>query len=255
LKSAKSIPLIVNALFRLVNPIGGNPVFLPLTQEYATQERKLRAGRVAINSFILLIVSFVVGTHILWFVGISLPVVQVGGGLIVVSTGWPMLTRSDPGAGGDRGQMHQSVDVNQLFQKAFYPLTLTVGAGSISIVTLGANEPRHLGANVLAILSAAIASALSVHLCYGYADRLAAAVVPSGINVILRLSAFFADVHRHADFVERSECAGAYAPPLGRALSLAGALFMERNRWCQSRTRAPACIIEIECMRTAILPH
>ena len=205
-----------------------------------------------------LIVSFVVGTHILWFFGISLPVVQVGGGLIVVSTGWPMLTRSDPGADGYRGQMHQSVDVNQLFQKAFYPLTLplTVGAGSISIaITLGANKPRHLGANVLAILSAAIASALSVHLCYGYADRLAAAVVPSGINVILRLSAFFADVHRHADFVERSECAGAYAPPLGCALSLAGALFMERKRWCQSRTCAPACIIEIECMRTAILPH
>jgi multiple antibiotic resistance protein len=112
LKSAKSIPLIVSVLFRLVNPMGGSPVFLRLTREYATQQRKLQAGRVAINSFILLIVSFVVRTHILWFFGISLPVVQVGGGLIVVSTGWVMPTRSDPGAGGDRGQMHQTVDVN-----------------------------------------------------------------------------------------------------------------------------------------------
>jgi multiple antibiotic resistance protein len=195
-ESAKSILLIVSALFPLVNPIGGSPVFLLLTQEYTTKERKLLARRVAINSFILLIVSFVVGTHILSFFGISLPVVQVGGGLIVVSTGWGMLTRSDPGAGGDRSQMHQTVDADQLFQKAFYPLTLplTVGPGSISIaITLGANEPRHLGANVLAILSATIASALialSVYLCYGYADRLAAAVGPSGMNVILRLSAF-----------------------------------------------------------------
>jgi multiple antibiotic resistance protein len=195
-ETAKSILLIVSALFPLVNPIGGSPLFLLLTQEYATQERKLLARRVAVNSFILLIVSFVVGTHILSFFGISLPVVQVGGGLIVVSTGWAMLTKSDPGAGGDRGQMHQTVDVNQLFQKAFYPLTLplTVGPGSISIaITLGANEPRHLGANLLAILSASIASALialSVYLCYGYADRLAAAVGPSGMNVILRLSAF-----------------------------------------------------------------
>lgn len=192
-ESAKSILLIVSALFPLVNPIGGSPVFLLLTQEYAPQERKLLARRVAINSFILLIVSFVVGTHILSFFGISLPVVQVGGGLIVVSTGWAMLTKSDP---GDRGQMHQTVDVNQLFQKAFYPLTLplTVGPGAISIaITLGANEPRHLDANLLAILSASIASALialSVYLCYGYAERLAAAVGPSGMNVILRLSAF-----------------------------------------------------------------
>jgi multiple antibiotic resistance protein len=195
-ESAKSILLIVSALFPVVNPIGGSPVFLLLTQEYAREERKLLARRVAISSFVLLIASFVVGSHILSFFGISLPVVQIGGGLIVVSTGWSMLTRSDPGEGGDSGHMHQTVDINQLFQKAFYPLTLpiTVGPGSISIaITLGANEPRHLGANVLAILSAAIASAviaLSVYLCYGYADRLAAVLGPNGMNVILRLSAF-----------------------------------------------------------------
>ena len=59
-ESAKSILLIVSALFPLVNPIGGSPVFLLLTQEYATQERKLLARHVDINSFILLIVSFVI---------------------------------------------------------------------------------------------------------------------------------------------------------------------------------------------------
>jgi multiple antibiotic resistance protein len=151
---------------------------------------------VAINSFILLIVSAVVGTHILSFFGISLPVVQVGGGLVAVSTGWAMLTRSEPGASGDRGQMHQSVSTDDVLKKAFYPLTLplTVGPGSISIaITLGANEPRHLGPNLIAILSAAVGVlliALSVYVCYAYADRLAAAVGPSGMNVILRLSAF-----------------------------------------------------------------
>jgi len=146
---AKSILLIVSALFPIVNPIGGSPIFLLLTEEYSTDERRLLARRVAINSFILLIVSVVVGTHILSFFGISLPVVQVGGGLVVVSTGWAMLTRSDPGASGDRGQMHQAVSTDDVLKKAFYPLTLplTVGPGSISIaITLGANEPRHLGA-------------------------------------------------------------------------------------------------------------
>jgi len=43
------------------------------------------------NSFVLLIASFLVGTHILHFFGISIPVVQVGGGLIVISNGWTML--------------------------------------------------------------------------------------------------------------------------------------------------------------------
>lgn len=193
---AKSILLIVSALFPIVNPIGGSPIFLLLTEEYSTDERRLLARRVAINSFILLIVSVVVGTHILSFFGISLPVVQVGGGLVVVSTGWAMLTRSDPGASGDRGQMHQAVSADDVLKKAFYPLTLplTVGPGSISIaITLGANEPRHLGPNLIAILSAAVGAlliALSVYVCYAYADKLAAAFGPSGMNVILRLSAF-----------------------------------------------------------------
>ena len=184
---------MVSALFPIVNPIGGSPVFLLLTQDYSRESRKLLARRVAINSFILLIVSMAVGTHILSFFGISLPVVQVGGGLIVVSTGWAMLTRSDQ---VDRGQVHQTVTTQDVLKNAFYPLTLplTVGPGSISIaITLGANEPRHLGANVLALISAAIGAALialTIYLCYGYADRLAAAIGQSGMNVILRLSSF-----------------------------------------------------------------
>jgi len=192
-ETAKSILLMVSALFPIVNPIGGSPVFLLLTQDYSRESRKLLARRVAMNSFILLIVSMAVGTHILSFFGISLPVVQVGGGLIVVSTGWAMLTRSDQ---VDRGQVHQTVTTQDVLKNAFYPLTLplTVGPGSISIaITLGANEPRHLGANVLALISAASGAALialTIYLCYGYADRLAAAIGQSGMNVILRLSSF-----------------------------------------------------------------
>ena len=192
-ETAKSILLMVSALFPIVNPIGGSPVFLLLTQDYSRESRKLLARRAAMNSFILLIVSVAAGTYILSFFGISLPVVQVGGGLIVVSTGWAMLTRSDQ---VDRGQVHQTVTTQDVLKNAFYPLTLplTVGPGSISIaITLGANEPRHLGANVLALISAAIGAALialTIYLCYGYADRLAAAIGQSGMNVILRLSSF-----------------------------------------------------------------
>jgi multiple antibiotic resistance protein len=193
LEMAKSILLMFSALFPIVNPIGGSPVFLLLTQDYSKESRKLLARRVAINSFILLIVSMVVGMHILSFFEISLPVVQVGGGLIVVSTGWAMLTRSDQ---VDRGQSHQAVTQDDILRNAFYPLTLplTVGPGSISIaITLGANEPRHLGANLVALLSAAIGAALiavTIYICYGYSARLAAAVGPSGMDVILRLSSF-----------------------------------------------------------------
>lgn len=190
---AKSILLIISALFPIVNPIGGSPVFLALTQDYTTDTRKLLARSVAINSFILLVVSYLIGTHILAFFGISIPVVQVGGGLVVISTGWSILKQKDPDS---KEEVHRTVNPNDVFRNAFYPLTLplTVGPGSISIaITLGANAPRHLGANLLAILAALIGSgfvAASVYLFYGYSDRMAKVVGTTGMNVILRLSSF-----------------------------------------------------------------
>src|SRR5712691_2289673 len=194
LEVAKSIVLILSALFPIVNPIGGSPVFFALTNEYPVSARRALARRVAMNSFVLLIASFLVGTHILDFFGISIPVVQVGGGLIVISNGWAMLKRKeDPDRGWD---VQKKVNLKNISRSAFYPLTLplTVGPGSISMaITLGANEPRHLGPNLLSIFAALIASALvavSIYLCYGFAHRLAAIVGENGMSIILRVSSF-----------------------------------------------------------------
>ena len=194
LEVVKSIVLILTALFPIVNPLGGSPVFLALTQDYPASVRRILARRVAMNSFVLLIASFLVGTHILNFFGISIPVVQVGGGLIVISNGWAMLKRKED---HDRdGEVRKKVNLQDIFRNAFYPLTLplTVGPGSISVaITLGANEPHHLGPNLLAILAAVIGSvlvAVSIFLCYGFADRLAAIIGESGMGIMLRLSSF-----------------------------------------------------------------
>jgi len=194
LEVAKSILLILSALFPIVNPLGGSPVFFALTREYPASVRRILARHVAMNSFILLIASVLIGSHILDFFGISIPVVQVGGGLIVISNGWAMLKSKEE---TDRGPaVQKKVNMTDISRSAFYPLTLplTVGPGSISMaITLGANEPHHLGPNLLAILAAVIASALvavSIYLCYGFADRLAAIVGETGMSIILRLSSF-----------------------------------------------------------------
>ena len=191
---AKSILLILSALFPIVNPLGGSPIFLSLTREYPASARRILARSVAVNSFFLLIASFVIGTHILAFFGISIPVVQVGGGLVVIANGWAMLMRKEePDRGGD---MHRSVNPADIFRNAFFPLTmpLTVGPGSISVaITLGANEPHHLGPNVLAILAAVAGSAIisvSIFLCYGFSDRLAQILGDNAMNVVMRLSSF-----------------------------------------------------------------
>lgn len=180
----------MSALIPIVNPLGSSPFFLSLTGEYSTQERQELSRRIALNSFFLLIGSYLIGAHILAFFGISLPVVQVGGGLIVISAGWRMLQKADD---EERKAVHQDVNRAELFRKAFYPLTLplTVGPGSISIaITLGANAPHHSLLTILGALIGLVLTALSIYLCYGSADRLARMLGPAAMSVIARLSSF-----------------------------------------------------------------
>ena len=196
LEAAKSTLLILSALFPIVNPLGGSPIFLTLTRDYSAHARRALSRRVAMNSFALLLSSCLVGTHILSFFGISLPVVQVGGGLIVISTGWAMLNRSDDDDDEREGKVRKKVSPRDEFRNAFYPLTLplTVGPGSISVaITLGANVPRHHGWNLLGMLAIFMGCtiiAISIFLCYGFADRLARIFGPTGMTVILQLTSF-----------------------------------------------------------------
>ena len=190
----KSTLLVLTALFPIVNPLGGAPIFLSLTHYYSTEERKILSRRIALNSLALLVGSYFIGTHILTFFGISLSVVQIGGGLVVASTGWMMLRQKDEDT--TKSDVHRTVDAEDLSSRAFYPLTLplTVGPGSISVaITLGANEP-HSGHHIIySIVGAIIGSLLiaaSVYLCYAFADRLARALGETAMNVIMRLSSF-----------------------------------------------------------------
>lgn len=192
---AASTFFVVATLFPIVNPLGGTPIFLTLTHGLNDAARGQLARRIALNGLILLVVSIFIGTHILSFFGISLPVVQIGGGLLVASTGWSMLRRSDDD--GDLGaDAKPACHPSNYMSRAFYPLTLplTVGPGSIAVaITVGANRvegsewqlTRSVG-----LLLGAMAIAISIYVCYRSAERIAEALGASAMNVVIRLSSF-----------------------------------------------------------------
>jgi multiple antibiotic resistance protein len=192
-EAAKSLFLILSALFPIVDPLGGSPIFLSMTTEYSPATRRALSWRIAINSFFLLVGSYFIGTYILSFFGISIPVVQVGGGLIVISTGWTLLKQ---GGDGDQKDAKRHIRPTDPFHNAFYPLTLplTVGPGSISVaITLGANAPHHREFNPLGIVVAIVGSvllALSIYLCYAFSDRLGRILGATGMTVIIQLTSF-----------------------------------------------------------------
>ena len=189
---AKNTLLIVGALFPIVNPIGNTPIFLSLTRGLSSHGRTALARMIALNGLTLILVSVFIGTHILTFFGISLPVVQVGGGLIGIATGWGLLRRPNDDDKGGTQECKESDYASQ----AFYPLTmpLTVGPGSISVaITVGANRPEGSEWRWPLIGGMLLGSALisaSIYLSYRFAERIGRTLGDSAMNIIIRLSSF-----------------------------------------------------------------
>ncbi|MBL8378729.1 MAG: NAAT family transporter [Burkholderiales bacterium] len=190
----KTVFVVVAALLPILNPPGTAPVFLAMTHGATPAVRAALARRIALNVLCMLVAAMFVGSFVLEFFGISIPVVRVAGGLLVCATAWQLLTAADPLEAGDaRAASGASFDV--LSQRAFYPLTfpITCGPGSIAVaITLGATLQSskiallHMSAAVLG----AVLLAATVFVCLRYAERLLRPLGKTGTTVFLRLMAF-----------------------------------------------------------------
>ena len=187
--------LAVAALLPIVNPLGGAPIFLAKTADLTSDQHDDLARRVAINCFMLLLVSTFIGAYVLDFFGLSIPAVQVAGGAVVCAMGWELLNEPDrpPTAARDAARAATPSD---LARRAFYPLTmpLTVGPGSMSVaITLGANpsaDVRTLIATSVAHVLGILIVVLTVFLCYRYAERILRRLGELGTVIVSRLMAF-----------------------------------------------------------------
>jgi multiple antibiotic resistance protein len=183
--------LVVGAVLPIVNPIGSAPMFLALTRGADGETRASLARGVAINSFALLLGSLVFGNFVLRLFGLSIPVVQLAGGLVLCWLGAKLLTDEPPAMPASNSSANQ-----EMITRAFYPLTLplTVDPGAISVaVTLGANHSHNVETVLVALaagVSATITIAITVWLAYRYAERVSHWLGHSRMMVVLRLSAF-----------------------------------------------------------------
>jgi multiple antibiotic resistance protein len=189
-----SMLVAIAALLPIVNPVGSAPVFLSMTADLPAQSRRMLSGQVALNAFVLLGAAMLIGSHVLRFFGISIPIVRVGGGMLVVANGWRMLN-SDETKTAERPPVTDAWE-REAARRAFYPLTfpLTIGPGSLSIgVTLG-TRPASGGTDALFALAvnliAAALVSLSVLLSYRFASTLIAFLGETGTSVFERLSSF-----------------------------------------------------------------
>src|SRR5579883_420104 len=90
-----SFLLVYAGLFPIVDPIGGAPIFLGLTRYASDDKRAVLSRQIAVNSFLLLLGSGFIGSYVLEFFGIGLPVVRIAGGLVVAAFAWKLLHQNE----------------------------------------------------------------------------------------------------------------------------------------------------------------
>src|SRR5258705_12076789 len=124
-----------------------------------------------------------------------MPVVQVGGGLVVPAAGWKLLTRPDDDDNAPEPAL-KTPKASYLSRRAFCPLTmpLTVGPGSISVaIAVGANRPPGSGAHwylPVAAISGCVVLALTIYLLYRFAEPIGRILGETAMDIIIRLSSF-----------------------------------------------------------------
>lgn len=178
------------ALFSVINPLGTVPIFVGLTKDDTSAERSKTSLLTSINIFIILGISFFTGRYLLQFFGISIESLRIAGGLIIVTSGFALLTGSF--------SKHKGMDKQGIKDDAFQregvsltPLAIPMLAGPGSISLLIGMYQDYSGfqeriITVLAILAVCLATFVVLKSSH-YIVRMLGA---SGINAISRIIGF-----------------------------------------------------------------
>ena len=173
------------ALFPIVNPLGGVPLFFSLTTNFPREERNRTALRTAVYVIAILVTFMLVGRFVLHFFGISLPVLKIAGGLIVANTAWGMVTASSRMTMEERSEALTKEDIS------LTPMAMPMlsGPGSIGVVMgLAAHADGVLAYLGMVIGIVLIGVSVYLFLCLG--GPLVKRLGPSAMGAVTRIFGF-----------------------------------------------------------------
>ncbi|HQQ74284.1 MAG TPA: MarC family protein [Pseudomonadales bacterium] len=179
-----------SSLFPLINPIGTALIIEPYFQGIPRTERKSHAFKIVLNCLLLGLFCLHAGSVILQFMGVTLPAMQLAGGLIIAKIGLGFLDAKEDAKQDDN--VKTSID-DALFYPLAFPLTL--GPGGIStLIMLSAHahstKLTQVSMSMMAISLALLVVLVITYFCFAYSHDLVQKIGPNGSRVLNRLLAF-----------------------------------------------------------------
>ena len=184
----QNIVLFTTTLLAIVNPISSAVLFAAMAGKFSIDVQRRMANQSAFAILIVLLVCAWVGRFLLQVLGISVPMLQAAGGLILLLYGIRMvtvdelkLTAAEQESAGEVAEEHWKA-------LAVVPLAIpgTVGAGTITTVVVQATT--FTSARDLAIITTICAgTALIMWVTFRSASPIARRLGPIGMNIVTRV--------------------------------------------------------------------
>ena len=180
--------LFTTTLLAIVNPISSAVLFASLAGKFTSGIQRRMADQGAFAILIILLVCAWVGKWLLQVLGISLPMLQAAGGLILLTYGLRMVTVEETKLTAKEQTSVEEVPESHWRALAVVPLAIpgTVGAGTITTMVIQAST--YDAWRDLAIISAvAVGTAFVMWLTFRSAGPIARWLGPIGLNIVTRV--------------------------------------------------------------------
>lgn len=187
------------ALFPVVNPVGTAFIVNPYFETLSRQERLSAVKKITLYAFIICTLTLLAGHWILELFGISIPIVQLAGGIMICKIGWEFLASDNDDVNASAANTSDTTNehFSEIEGKLFFPITfpMTTGAGTISVLfTLSANGAdssfHNYMINLGALLISVIGICILVFIFFANTKRLLNYIGSHNEKIINRIMAF-----------------------------------------------------------------
>jgi len=184
----RDVVLFATTLLAIVNPISSAVLFAAMAGRFGADIQRQMANQSALAVLVILLVCAWMGRPLLQILGISVPMLQAAGGLILLLYGLRMVTVDEVKLTPAEHETADEVPEEAWKTLAVVPLAIpgTVGAGTITTVVVQATTFT-TARDLIIITGVCVCTALVMWVTFRSAGPIARRLGPIGLNVVTRV--------------------------------------------------------------------
>jgi multiple antibiotic resistance protein len=172
-------------IFAIVDPFGYVPIFLSLTAGDSEALRRKMIRKACATAFLVLTLSTFIGQQVLSFFGISIPALQISGGLILLIIGFEMM-KILPVV--EKLSQKEETEAERKEDISIVPLAIPMLSGPAAIASVVVLSSRAQSiADYPVIISSILATLLITYFVLRSSSRLIKIIGVTGLNVMTRV--------------------------------------------------------------------